>query len=111
MCKAEEAFMQRTRLALITTLIFTALAFVPTANAGQNCADGSWSSSNKISACAKHGGVLSATPTPKPKTTTSSTSESATNTQSVTTVEPTEKSIGKIPGLCSRINKYAPGTC
>ncbi len=101
--------MKRTRLALTTILIFAAFAFVPTANAGQYCSDGSRSSSNKSSACAKHGGVLSATP--KPKTTTNSTSESATNTQSVTTVEPTDRATGKIPGLCSRINKYAPGTC
>lgn len=101
--------MQRFMFTIAATLIFSSVIFVPGANAGQNCADGFRSSSNKIDACTKHGGLL--VTTSKTKTTTLTAPASADIPEPVSSNEPSGNSNGKIRGLCSRLNRYTPGTC
>jgi len=101
--------MKRLLLAVVSTLIFNSFIFTPVASADQICADGFRTTSKSTSICTKHGGV--APIVSKTKTTANSDPVSAAVQEPILSNEPTDKSRGKIPGLCSRINRYSPGTC
>ena len=101
--------MKRFLLAVVSTLIFNTFIFTPVANADQICADGFRSTSKSASICTKHGGA--APIISKTKTTINGDPVSAGVQEPISSNEPSRNSRGKIPGLCSRINRYAPGTC
>lgn len=101
--------MKRIVISITATLIFTSVIFVPLASASQRCADGYRSSSNRSDACVKHGGQADSSSKTKP--TTNILPVTVTIPEPISTSEPSGSTRGKIPGLCSRINRYAPGTC
>lgn len=101
--------MKRFLLAIVSTLIFNSFIFTPAASADQICADGFRSTSKSTTICTKHGGV--APIISKTKTTINSDPVNAAVQEPISSNEVIDKSRGKIPGLCSRINRYAPGTC
>lgn len=101
--------MKRYVLAFISTLIFNLIIFTPVANADQICVDGFRSSSKSTTICAKHGGI--APTVSKTKIAVNSDPAGSAVQEPILSNEASDKSRGKIPGLCSRINRYAPGTC
>lgn len=101
--------MKRFVFTIAATMIFSSVVFVPLASASQRCADGYRSSSNKGDACVKHGGQVDTSSKTKP--TTNSLPVTATIPEPISMSEPSGSTKGNIPGLCSRINRYALGTC
>ena len=101
--------MKRFLLAVVLTLVFNSFMFTPVASADQICADGFRSTSKSTSICTKHGGL--APVISKTKTALNSDPVSVAVQEPVSSSEPNNKSRGQIPGLCSRLNRYSPGTC
>ena len=101
--------MKRYVLAFISTIIFNLIIFTPAASADQICVDGFRSPSKGTTICIKHGGI--APTVSKTKTAINSDPAGSVVQEPILSNESSDKSRGKIPGLCSRINRYAPGTC